>query len=171
MKGTIIMLKKYMLNSALGLSSVLFSSFLMAAAASDTTSGSSTTSTSPSSTSSSPSTSGSQSQDTRSTSSQELTKDEWLGKLRAAVPDLICKGFLQDDTLSKRLTEVNINYDKCVTLIPASVDKCEKELYSQIPATINQESAGKWGHSIGECIGKDFALKHLFNNNSSSKQQ
>lgn len=99
----------------------------------------------------------------RSASTQELTKDEWLGKLKAAVPDLICKGFLQDETLSKRLTEVNINYDKCVTLIPASVDKCQNELYAQIPAKITQENAGKWGHSIGECIGKDFALKYLFN--------
>lgn len=101
---------------------------------------------------------------TSNASKQELTKDEWLAKLKAVVPDLICKGFLQDETLSKRLSEMNINYDKCVTLIPASVDKCEKELYAQIPATINQEIAGKWGHSIGECIGKDFALKHLFAN-------
>ncbi|WP_419419558.1 hypothetical protein ACNVED_13780 [Legionella sp. D16C41] len=99
---------------------------------------------------------------------QELTKDEWLARLKAVVPDLICKGFLQDETLNKRLTEVNINYDKCVTLIPASVDKCQKDLYSQIPATINQQNAGKWGHSIGECIGKDFAIKYLFTNN---KQQ
>lgn len=98
------------------------------------------------------------------TSVQELTKDEWLNKLKTAVPDLICKGFLQDETLNKRLTEMNINYDKCVTLIPESVSKCQNELYSQIPAKINQENAGKWGHSIGECIGKDFALKHLFNN-------
>ncbi|WP_131782621.1 hypothetical protein [Legionella gresilensis] len=99
----------------------------------------------------------------KDSSAQEMTKDEWLSKLKAVVPDLICKGFMQDEALNKRLTEVNINYDKCVSLIPESVDKCQKELYSQIPATINQQNAGKWGHSIGECIGKDFALKHLFN--------
>ncbi|MGQ3888380.1 hypothetical protein ACQUW5_05030 [Legionella sp. CNM-1927-20] len=101
--------------------------------------------------------------DKSNNSAQEMTKDEWLAKLKAVVPDLICKGFMQDEALNKRLTEMNINYDKCVTLIPESVDKCQKELYSQIPATINQQNAGKWGHSIGECIGKDFALKHLFN--------
>ncbi|MGQ3891533.1 hypothetical protein [Legionella sp. CNM-4043-24] len=90
-----------------------------------------------------------------------LTKDAWLAKLKAVVPDLICKGFLGDESLGKQLGKLNINYDKCVTLIPASMDKCVSELYPGIPATIDDESAGKWGHAIGECIGKDFAVKYL----------
>jgi|GEM_PF-3413533 len=88
-------------------------------------------------------------------------KDEWLAKLKAVVPDLICKGFLADESLGKQLGKLNINYDKCVTLIPASMDKCITEFYPNIPATIDDNSAGKWGHSIGECIGKDFAIKYL----------
>lgn len=90
-----------------------------------------------------------------------LTRDVWLGKLKAVVPDLICKGFLGDESLGKQLAKLNINYDKCVTLIPASMDKCVSEYYTSIPATIDDESAGKWGHSIGECIGKDFAIKYM----------
>lgn len=90
-----------------------------------------------------------------------LTKDAWLGKLQTVVPDLICKGFLADEALGKQLAKQNIDYDKCVTLIPPSMEKCVKDLYPAMPATINEESAGKWGHQIGECIGKDFAVKYL----------
>lgn len=96
-----------------------------------------------------------------STSAGTMSKDEWLGKLKAAVPDLICKGFLQDAGLNARLTKLNIDYDKCVTLIPPSVEKCQAESYAAMPAMLNEESAGTWGHTIGECIGKDFAVKYL----------
>lgn len=96
-----------------------------------------------------------------STNAGTMSKDEWLGKLKAAVPDLICKGFLQDAGLNARLTKLNINYDKCVTLIPPSVEKCQAESYAAMPAMLNEESAGTWGHTIGECIGKDFAVKYL----------
>jgi hypothetical protein len=74
---------------------------------------------------------------------------------------LVCKGFLADETLSNQLDKLKINYDKCVTLIPVSLDKCVSQYYANIPATINDDSAGKWGHNIGECIGKDFAVKYL----------
>lgn len=103
-----------------------------------------------------------------SSSTDTMPKDEWLHKLKVAVPDLICKGFLQDKTLNEQLTKVNINYDKCVTLLPASVEKCENQFYADIPASIDEESASKWGHKIGECIGKDFAIKHLFPDSNST---
>lgn len=94
-------------------------------------------------------------------SAQSMSKDVWLGKLKMAVPDLICKGFLKDESLGKQLATLKINYDKCVTLIPPSVEKCQTELYASIPATIDDKSAETWGSSIGECIGKDFAVKYL----------
>lgn len=93
--------------------------------------------------------------------SNSMTKDEWLAKLKLAVPELICKGFLDDKDLNQRLTKLNIDMAKCLTLIPPSIDKCQTEFYATIPATIDQDNAGKWGHTIGECIGKDFAIKHL----------
>jgi hypothetical protein len=100
---------------------------------------------------------------TTSTSSTgvSMSKDVWLGKLKIAVPDLICKGFLKDASLSKQLATLKIDYDKCLTLIPPSIEKCQTELYSSIPATIDDKSAETWGSSIGECIGKDFAVKYL----------
>lgn len=94
-------------------------------------------------------------------SSNSISKDVWLGKLKMVVPDLICKGFLKDDSLGKQLATLKIDYNKCVTLIPPSVDKCQTELYASIPANIDDKSAETWGSSIGECIGKDFALKYL----------
>lgn len=93
--------------------------------------------------------------------SANLTKDAWIAKLKDVVPDLICKGFLADESLGKQLVKLKIDYAKCVTLIPASFDKCTSQFYSAIPATIDDTSAGKWGHTIGECIGKDFAIKYL----------
>lgn len=95
------------------------------------------------------------------TDSKTMSKDEWLSKLKAAVPDLICKGFLEDKELNARLTKLKIDFSQCTTLIPASVDTCQTEYYASIPKVIDEETAGKWGHTIGECIGKDFAMKHL----------
>jgi hypothetical protein len=90
-----------------------------------------------------------------------ISKDVWLGKLKMVVPDLICKGFLKDESLGKQLATLKIDYNKCVTLIPPSVEKCQTELYASIPANIDDKNAETWGSSIGECIGKDFALKYL----------
>lgn len=96
-----------------------------------------------------------------STTITEMSKDVWLEKLKGVVPALICKGFTQDETVSKQLAKVNIDYEKCTTLIPSSFEKCQTDLYSSIPDKIDSEAAGKWGHSLGECIGKDFAIKYL----------
>lgn len=94
-------------------------------------------------------------------SSDSMTKDVWFSKLKAAVPDAICKGFLADSSLGPQLKQKNIDYNKCLTLIPASVDKCQNNLYSSVPATIDSSNADHWGNAIGECIGKDFAVNHL----------
>ncbi len=96
---------------------------------------------------------------------ETMPKDEWLSKLKTAVPDLICKGFLEDAELGKRLAKLDINFEKCVTLIPKSVDVCEKENYDALPATMNKDSADKWGHTMGECIGKNFAISYLIPDN------
>lgn len=98
---------------------------------------------------------------TDSQNKTEMSKDEWLGRLKAAAPELICKEFLKDEALSKQLSKLNIDYDKCLSLMPASIDKCATELSSSIPDVINKDSGEKWGNTLGECIGKDFAIKHL----------
>jgi hypothetical protein len=91
----------------------------------------------------------------------EVAKDSWLKSLTPLLPDLICKGFQNDPQLKKRLDEIKMTYEQCTTSIPDSVDKCQKELYSKIPDKINNDSASVWGKSLGECIGKDFAIKYL----------
>lgn len=93
--------------------------------------------------------------------SSTLSKDEWLQKLTSIAPELICKGFFKEESLNQRLTKLKIDYNKCLTLLPPSVGKCQKQYYSDIPMTIDQGIASKWGHTIGECIGKDFAIKYL----------
>lgn len=91
----------------------------------------------------------------------EMPKDSWLSSMTPLLPDLICKGFIQDPDLKKRFDEIKMTYEQCVTLLPASTDKCQNELYASIPEKINSESAAVWGKSLGECIGKDFAEKYL----------
>jgi hypothetical protein len=96
-----------------------------------------------------------------SSSANELTKDDWLGKLKQIAPTVICKGFFDEASLKKRMDELKMDNEKCLSLIPASFDKCQTQYYSSLPDTINQQTASKWGHTIGECIGTDFATKHL----------
>ncbi|APF06060.1 hypothetical protein [Legionella pneumophila] len=91
----------------------------------------------------------------------EMTKDAWLNSMTPLLPDLICKGFIQDPDLKKRFDEIKMTYEQCVTLIPESTKKCLDQLYASMPDKINSETAGTWGRSLGECIGKDFAEKHL----------
>jgi hypothetical protein len=94
-------------------------------------------------------------------SAATITKDAWLGSLKVAVPNLLCQGFLQDASIGKQMATRQLTMEKCVSLIPASFDKCQAQLYSSIPATLDDKSAATWGNSLGECIGKDFAIKYL----------
>lgn len=91
----------------------------------------------------------------------EMAKDKWLSAISPLLPELICKGFMQDSELKKRFEEIKMTYEQCLSAIPESMNKCQAELYSKIPANLNSESAGVWGKALGECIGKDFALKYL----------
>lgn len=91
----------------------------------------------------------------------DMAKDEWLRQLKVVAPTMICKSFIENEGVNKQMIAANINYDKCVTLIPMSFDKCEKQYYAKLPAIINSVNAGKWGTRIGECIGTDFAINNF----------
>ncbi|BCA95329.1 hypothetical protein TUM19329_16900 [Legionella antarctica] len=95
------------------------------------------------------------------TTQTEMPKDNWLNTMTPMLPDLICKGFIQDADLKKRFDEIQMTYEKCVSLIPDSAKKCQDQIYSSIPDKINSETAGTWGRTLGECIGRDFAEKYL----------
>ena len=90
-----------------------------------------------------------------------VSKDNWLESMTPLLPDLICKGFIADVELKKRFDELSMSYDKCVSLIPDSTKKCRDQLYATIPDQINNDNASVWGKSLGQCIGKDFAVTYL----------
>lgn len=90
-----------------------------------------------------------------------VTKDNWLNTVKLALPDLICKGFEEDPQLKKRLDDIKMTHARCITSIPESIDKCQQQLYANIPAQITSDAAAVWAKSLGECIGKDFAMKYL----------
>lgn len=98
---------------------------------------------------------------TTGTSDQEISKTTWLNTIVPMLPTLICKGFMGDADLKSRLDSINMDYDKCVSSIPESVSKCQNQLYANIPEKITNTDAATWGKSLGECIGKDFAMKYL----------
>ena len=99
--------------------------------------------------------------DTATSTETEMPKDTWLNSMAPMLPDLICKGFIQDAALKKRFDELNLTYEKCVSLIPESAKKCQDKIYASIPEKINGSTAGTWGRTLGECIGRDFAEKYL----------
>jgi len=142
------MSKQAKLYKAIGLGMVLFPMLSVAADEVTTT----TTTTTPAATTTAPA----------AANANEMPKDVWLEKIKAVVPDPICKGFMEDASISARLKEQDISLQKCVGLIPAIADKCQKKYYDSLPAMINQESASKWGRTIGECIGGDFAMTYLY---------
>lgn len=90
-----------------------------------------------------------------------MTKTNWLNAIVPMLPSLICKGFMSDPDLKKRLDTIKMTYDQCVSAIPESVSKCQTQLYASIPEKITNTDAATWGKSLGECIGKDFAMKYL----------
>lgn len=91
----------------------------------------------------------------------ELPKDTWLSTITPLVPDLLCKGFIQDADLKKRFDEIKMTYEKCVSLIPASTTLCQNKLYASMPEKMNNSVMSTWGRSLGECIGRDFSEKYL----------
>lgn len=93
--------------------------------------------------------------------SSDIPKDTWLNQMLPMLPDLICKGFLADASLKKRFDDLKITYEQCAASIPAISTKCKDEVYSKMPATINNETAATWGRTIGECIGRNYAEQYL----------
>ena len=94
-------------------------------------------------------------------SATEITKDEWLAKIKEVAPAMMCTSFTKNEGINKQLIAASISYDQCVTFIPESYDKCQKQFYSEIPATINKDIAQQWGDRIGDCISTDFSVRHL----------
>lgn len=95
-------------------------------------------------------------------SSADLSKEVWLEELRESAPVPICKSFIEDASIIAQMKARNITYEKCVSLIPGITLKCEKKYSANLPSTINDEHAEKWGRVIGECIGNDFAMSYLY---------
>lgn len=94
---------------------------------------------------------------------ETMSKDDWLAQLRMIIPKLMCTSFTKSEMINKQLEKFHISQENCVALIPANMEKCFKQYYSSIPPTINNEIADKWGSTLGECIGTDFATQNFEN--------
>ena len=90
-----------------------------------------------------------------------LNKEQWLDKLKDVAPVMLCKSFTENEDVNKLMLASKINYDKCLTLVPTSFDKCRTQYSLTIPSTIDDVSAAKWGSTLGNCIGADFAAANF----------
>lgn len=139
------MIKKFKLYSSLGLCMMLITAPCISAAA--------------------------QNNDNQDSVIQEMAKDKWLERIKQIVPEPICKGFMDDASISARLKEINMSYEDCVKAIPSIAEKCQQKFYADIPDTVDRDSASKWGRKIGECIGAEFAINHLYADESAKESK
>ena len=92
----------------------------------------------------------------------ETVKNVWIAQVKLAVSEPVCKSFVEDEAIATQMKARNINYDKCISLMPAITDKCIQKFEPSLPPTLNDDSAEKWGRVIGECIGNNFAMSYLY---------
>jgi len=90
-----------------------------------------------------------------------ISKNDWISQVKTAVSVPVCKSFTEDQSIAAQMKARDINYDKCLALMPAITDKCIQKFDAGLPETLNDESAEKWGRIIGECIGNNFAMGYL----------
>lgn len=88
-------------------------------------------------------------------------KNVWIEQVKMAVSVPVCKSFTEDESIATQMKARNINYDRCIALMPTITDKCIKKYEASLPEILNDESAEKWGRIIGECIGNNFAMGYL----------
>ena len=91
----------------------------------------------------------------------EMTRGDWLTQVNTGIPEPVCKSFIEDPSIAAQMKVRNISYQSCVSLMPKIAENCEKKYATSIPATLDDQSAHKWGKVIGECIGNDFAMLYL----------
>lgn len=104
------------------------------------------------------------------TGTNGTSKTIWIEQVKMAVSVPVCKSFISDESIASQMKARNINYDKCISLMPAVTDKCIKKYDLSLPTTINDESAEKWGRLIGECIGNNFAMSYLYSDEETKPQ-
>jgi len=95
----------------------------------------------------------------------EMSKSTWFEQIKITAPSLICKSFIEDTDIALQMKNNNITYDNCLTLVPVISEKCVKQYKANLPMTITDEIADKWGKVIGECIGTNFAMQYLYQDN------
>ena len=96
----------------------------------------------------------------------DISKDAWLGQVKEEASVPICKSFIEDDVISVQMKAHHVSYSTCLTLIPAIAEKCGKKYDASLPTSIDSENSDKWGRTMGECIGNDFALSYLSQDSS-----
>lgn len=90
-----------------------------------------------------------------------IPKDIWAKEFKLKTPTAMCYVYTHDSSTNSILLANNISYEKCISLISPSVNKCTDLYLSSIPSKINPLSGGRWGSIIGKCAGDDFYNRYI----------
>ena len=90
-----------------------------------------------------------------------ISRDEWLAKLTRIAPPIICQRLFVKPSSNQTLNQLNVDYNQCIDWLPESVTTCQKQYYLTIPVMLTTADKITWSQRLGECIGQDFATKHL----------
>ena len=90
-----------------------------------------------------------------------IAKDEWIKKFKPLAAPAMCKSIFNRDTTKQIMDTHNISYDKCVTLIESSLNRCVAKIAPSLPTQVSNEDARKWGREIGICSGHDFYINNI----------
>ncbi len=97
-----------------------------------------------------------------------VAKDVWVKEFKIRAPAAICNSLVNSTATSQLLKSSNMTYEKCVAVIPKSIEECvtKAESSRSFPTSFNVELGKQWGREIGKCTGYDFYNKFLSGSNS-----
>jgi hypothetical protein len=83
-----------------------------------------------------------------------VDKTEWASWMRHRIPHLLCL------TDSPYLKCSETSQTQCKSFASKEMDACWEENGKNIPPLLNRTESGKWGETLGECVGKGLT-KHI----------
>lgn len=92
-----------------------------------------------------------------------ISKKDWLASIKARAPEALCQKLITHASSHNMLTAKKIDYQRCVILLPASLDQCIANYSTTLPAQITASNESEWGKTMGQCTLKDFYSRYMQN--------
>jgi hypothetical protein len=84
---------------------------------------------------------------------QNISKDIWLGQMRAALPTAFCS----TEQIFRQC--YNVSESQCKVAATDATDACLKQFEGRLPAILKQPADGRyWGEQVGMCAGNAYGV-------------